>query len=284
MSAASSTPPLRNFLPKQSPRTYPPANRCIYCGSTEGLSDEHIIPLRLGGRLILPKAGCPICRDATSRFERTCLRTMYGPLRLLYDLPTRRKGDRPQTLPLKVKRTPDHDWEYVPVAQERYPFLITFPQFDLPGALTGAVESVATGPATRRLWIRGASPSHDFQQLLQELTVELRVRSLMPVSKADVPAFCRLLAKMAHAFAVAETGSRSFSSPVARYATGSDLSRCLHYIGSRPQDEAPSVFLHEVSLVDPLPDGSLVIRIRLLARLGTPTYFVIVGKPERSHS
>ncbi len=171
MSAASSTPPLRGFLPKQLPRTYDPADVCIYCGSTVALSDEHIIPLGLGGRLILPKASCAICREAASKFERTCLRTMYGPLRLLYDLPTRRKGDRPETLLLKVKRTKDHDWEYTPIAQERFPFLITFPKFDLPGALTGAAESVEARPVTRRLWIRGASPSYDFKQLLQDLTL-----------------------------------------------------------------------------------------------------------------
>lgn len=284
MPAASSTPPLRGFLPKQLPWTYAAADVCIYCGSTVGLSDEHIIPLGLGGRLILPKASCATCREATSKFERICLHTMYGPLRLLYDLPTRRKGDRPETLPLKVKRTQDHDWEYTPVAQERFPFLITFPQFDLPGALTGAAESAAAGPVTTRLWIRGASPSHNFEELLQDLTLQLRVHSLMPESKADVPAFCSLLAKIGHAFAVAETGVRSFSSPVARYATGSELSRCLHYIGSRSEDEAPSASLHEVSFLDPLPDGSLVVRIRLLARLGTPTYFVIIGKPEGSGS
>jgi hypothetical protein len=58
----------------------------------------------------------------------------------------------------------------------------------------------------------------------------------------------------------------------------------LHDIGSPPRDEPPSAFLHEISFVDPLADGSLVARIRLLAKLGTPKYFVIIGKPERSGS
>jgi hypothetical protein len=70
----------------------------------------------------------------------------------------------------------------------------------------------------------------------------------------------------------APTPLRSFSSPVAKYATGRDLSHCLHYIDSPPRDEPPSAFLHEISFVDPLADGSLVARIRLLAKLGTPNY------------
>ncbi|MHC1724515.1 MAG: HNH endonuclease [Syntrophobacteraceae bacterium] len=276
------TPPLRGFLPEQPPRTYSPVDQCIYCGSTAGLSNEHIIPLGLGGRLVLPKASCAKCGEATSKIERTCLRTMYGALRLLYDLPTRRKGNRPKTLPLKVKRTEEDDWEYTPVEQEIFPFLITFPQFDLPGAITGAVEASAPGPVTKRLWIRGASPSNNFMDLLDQLTLNLGVHSIMPESKADVPSFCSLLAKIGHAFMVAETRLLSFSSPLARYATGSDLSHCLYYIGSHPQDEPPSYSLHELSFVEPLPDGSRVVRIRLLARLGTPTYFVVFGKPEGS--
>jgi len=32
--------------------------KCIYCGSTEALSDEHIIPLGLNGAWILEQASC----------------------------------------------------------------------------------------------------------------------------------------------------------------------------------------------------------------------------------
>src|SRR6266571_8173848 len=129
----SVVPPLHGYLPTQSPRTYEPVGYCIYCGSTGPLSDEHIIPLGLGGRLVLPQSSCAACSAKTSKSERTCLRSMYGPLRLLYGLPSRRKNKRPETLQLKIKRTAGSEWEYVPVVQERYPFLITFPYFEAPG-------------------------------------------------------------------------------------------------------------------------------------------------------
>lgn len=174
MPTPNAVPPLHGYLPMQPARTYRPVGYCIYCGSTRQLSDEHIIPLGLGGRLVLPQSTCSSCSAKTSKSERTCLRTMYGPLRLLYGLPSRRKNSRPETLQLKIKRTEGSEWEYVPVVQERYPFLITFPYFEAPGALTGTEESAAAGPVTRRLWIRGASPHHDFQELLQSLAQELR--------------------------------------------------------------------------------------------------------------
>jgi hypothetical protein len=44
---------------------------------------------------------------------------MYGPLRVLDSLPTRRKKSRPEALQLKVKRTEASEWEYVPVPEER---------------------------------------------------------------------------------------------------------------------------------------------------------------------
>ena len=202
---------------------------------------------------------------------------MYGPLRLLYDLPSRRRQGRPHQLNLKVKFVPEQEWELIPVAQERFPFLITFPYLGMPRILAGSEMADAPGPVTERLWIRGASPSYNLDELLQTLSVELKVHSLMPESKADVPSFCRLLAKMAHAFAIAELGIGSFDSTVSAYARGHDLSHCLQHIGSKDADEPSTNRLHELSIIDSRPNGMLIVRIRLLAKLGTPTYYVVVS-------
>ncbi len=281
MPTPNAVPPLHGYLPSQAAHTYKAVGRCIYCGSTHQLSDEHIIPLGLGGRLVLPEASCSICSTKTSRLERTCLRTMYGPLRMLYGLPTRRKKGRPDTLQLKVKRAETSEWEYVQVAQERYPFLITFPYFEAPGALTVVEKSEATGPVTQRLWIRGASPHHDFHELLQSLVEELGVHALMPESKAEVSAFCSLLAKIALSYTVAERGVAVERSGLASVALGENMRNCMHYIGSAEKDEPPSLFLHELSLGHHTRDDSILVRLRLLAKLGTPTYFVVV--PTQTH-
>ena len=273
----NSVPRLKGYLPEHPVRTYEPVGHCIYCGSTAVLSDEHIIPLGLGGRFVLPRASCPSCSIETSKFERTCLRTMYGPLRLLYDLPSRRKKGRPEKLRLKVKYTPTQDWEFIAIPQERFPFLITFPYLGMPRIFTGSPISAAPGPVTQRLWIRGASPSYNFHELLQSLSVELKVHSIMPESSADVPSFCRMLAKIALAFAVAERGINSPTNGISAYARGDDLPNCLHYIGSKEQDEPPDERLHNLSFIDIGSTDFLTVRIRLLSKLGTPTYYVVVG-------
>jgi hypothetical protein len=76
-------------LPVHPERKYAAANFCIYCRSKGSLSDEHVIPLGLGERWILPKASCAACAKSTSQSEKTCLRTMFGPLRMYYNMPSR---------------------------------------------------------------------------------------------------------------------------------------------------------------------------------------------------
>jgi hypothetical protein len=69
-------------------RLYEPVGQCIYCGSTKGLTDEHIFPKFLWGRAVLPKASCECCRRLTSAFELTCARFIFGRFRVVRDLPT----------------------------------------------------------------------------------------------------------------------------------------------------------------------------------------------------
>ena len=205
---------------------------------------------------------------------------MYGPLRLLYGLPSRRKRERPSTLQLKVKKTSGSEWEYVSVPQERYPFLITFPYFEAPAAMYTADASSAAGPGTKQLWIRGGSPHYNFKQLLQSLVEELGVYSVMPESKADVSAFCSLLAKVALSYLAAEAGIYAHRSRLAQIALGEDMSNCLYYIGSVKKDEPPVERLHDLSFERHLRTDSILVRIRLLSKLGTPTYFVVLPRKE----
>ncbi|HSX42513.1 MAG TPA: HNH endonuclease [Candidatus Saccharimonadales bacterium] len=60
---------------------------CIYCGKTEGLTDEHVIPKALDGKLTLLRATCKECGDMTSKFEGDLLsRDSKGACGLLWDL------------------------------------------------------------------------------------------------------------------------------------------------------------------------------------------------------
>jgi len=47
---------------------------CIYCGSSDDLTDEHVVPYGLGGKMILPKSSCRRCAMITGQFEGKVLR------------------------------------------------------------------------------------------------------------------------------------------------------------------------------------------------------------------
>ena len=269
---------LKNFLPTQAKKVYPAAGRCIYCSGSKDLTDEHVIPYGLGGRIELPRSSCRKCSEVTSAFEHTCLRTMYGPLRLLYELPSRRKKERPRLLRLKVKHFPAADWSYTDVEQEKYPFLVLFPYFSLPTELSDESEPESRGATTKRLWIRGASPSFNFKELLERLTIELGVYEVMPEATTRVREFCQMLAKIGHSFAVGELGLDAFRPFLLPHIIGQDLDDRHRFIGSLPEDEVASNSLHELSITNTRLHDLVVVRIRLLAKLGTPTYFVVVGR------
>lgn len=269
---------LKNYLPSQEKKVYPPVGRCIYCGNTNGLTLEHVIPYGLGGNIELPDSSCFECSKITSSFERTCLRTMYGPLRLLYGMPSRRKKNRPATLPLKIKKTPTAEWSYTEVEQSKYPFLVLFPYFTTPLILEKPPLPQNRGAATDRLWIRGASPAYVFKDLLKALTKELRVYAIMPEATSHTAEFCQMLAKIAYSYAVGELGNGSFEPYLLPAIMDAKLENCDSYIGSLETDEPPSGLLHELSLDDPIGSNHIVVRVRLLSKLATPTYFVVVGR------
>lgn len=96
---------------------YSNANLCIYCGATENLEDEHIIPYGLGGRWVLPKASCSRCAKITGKFENNCLKKMYGSTRQLLGIPSR-KEEIPKTVFVEQKSKYGVDvQEEIPLSQ-----------------------------------------------------------------------------------------------------------------------------------------------------------------------
>lgn len=267
-------------LPPHVDRTYPPAKRCIYCGSGAGLSDEHIIPFGIGGRWILPRSSCGSCSRITGAFEGVCQRTILGPLRMYYDLPTRRRKDRPKKLPLKVKVSRNDEWSFMNVDQDIYPFLVLLPILDLPDVITGRRTVGERGAKVRTLWIRGASFRDGIFGHMDRLAAELGVAMIEPTATFSAPEFIRMLAKLAHGFAVAELGTDAFEPFLLPIIRDNDTSDAIEYVGGVTRTEPPAAELHGLSFIThpSMPRDLVVVRIRLFACLGTPTYAVAAGR------
>jgi len=163
------------------------------------------------------------------------------------------------------------------VSQDQYPFLVTFPYFEAPGIFSGEPVHNSNGAKTNRFWIRGGSPYYSFDELLPKVVSDLNAYSIFPESKADIPAFCKMISKIAHSFTVAKLGLSGFTPFLNSIIIDNQLDHCMHYIGSLNSDEPASNSLHELSFLDFNNVNAIFVRVRLLCKLGTPTYVVAVG-------
>ena len=250
--------------------TYAAVGACIYCGTSERrLTREHIIPLGLGGNWILPKASCDTCSAITRDIEQFCLRPMLGPFRIRLRLPTRRPKERPTTLQLEFMRTDG--------MRERS----TVPAEDFPGVCFGF-----RWPAPGLL--RGQPPTENFEGELVARLIEHEVRAhatpdgrKVKLGAVNMLLFARMLAKIAHSYAVANLGLSAFSpllpdlilgrSAAAPWLVGGDAS-------APPLETERS--LHDVYLQHCLTSDVeyVLVAVRLFAFVGMPRYHVVVGK------
>jgi hypothetical protein len=137
---------------------YPPVGYCIYCGGTDDLRREHIVPFGLDGTAVLPKASCERCARITGAFERQVLRGPMRAVRVLRKLRSRSKhAGVPGTQHLKIDR--GGVVEPVEVPLDKYPVLLHFPMFAPPRELTGVWDH-AFRRSIGAIWtVPGASPA-----------------------------------------------------------------------------------------------------------------------------
>lgn len=260
-------------------KIFPPVNRCIYCGAhgeNVKLDDEHIIPFGLGGKLILPKASCPNCGKITgATIERQCLRNMLGQLRIRENYPTRKKRERPETLPMSVETEGRIKFVKAPVGQRPHAtIMFAFPR---PGILAGLTPEQAANVPLPGLWFYGQQDEAARLWTIENYPDAKRhgaVASFHPVL------FQQMLAKIAHSFAVAELGYGKFNPLLAKAIIGEESWQPGYLVGGDPAQDPPSEYINEIGLRNRTSVKGhpyIVVRIRLFSNLGAPTYYVVVS-------
>lgn len=196
-------------------RDYRPVGSCIYCGSTEDLTDEHIFPRSLWGTAKLPKASCPACRGIASKFELTCARMIFGPFRMVHELPTDHRKRRLTHLALEIERDGVIETREVEIP-------------DYPGVPVVVLSWAAPGILRRRPARSGFEDVKPHSALLElsdrnERLDRLGVRPgdsvYMPWAFDPVP-FALSIAKICYALAVGEFGMDRFEPYLPRIIRG----------------------------------------------------------------
>jgi len=256
-----------------------PIGCCIYCRSTEDLSDEHIVPFSLGADIYLTKASCAQCAGKLSYVEGYSAREIFGPLRVLYRIQSRRKNIRLNDVPVMVTTELGEVTRMVPRAE--LPVWLALPLFDLPGILNDDVPAPLTSVQT---WIWEANDARDRLQMLRQpgdKSIRLEI-----ATKPEM--FARAIAKIGHAFAVGRFSIDGFRPYLPDIIFGRNPNIAYLIGGAEPPTTPQTLPLgthrashHTMTATLLAREGKptlLATTIRLFSFTGSPAYWVIVGE------
>lgn len=255
-------------------KSYGPVGRCIYCEPDarpdhDTLQREHIVPYGLNGNVVLPRASCPSCAKVTGGVESFCLRQMFIEARTHLGLATRghRRNKKPRP-PLRVKHdepsNPFQRWQELPA--EDHPFALMTLDFSPAGLLSGRAPG-ADPPEIRGCLI----PSPGFAERFSKLPLTASTSY-----KVDTDLYARMLAKIAHSYAVAEYGYVAFDPFLPRIILGKS-NDIFHYVsGLRGEALRPRPILHSIEVQE--RQSLVVALVWLFAFMGAPAYEIAIGR------
>lgn len=252
-----------------------PVGSCIYCGATDQLSDEHVVPYALGGRFVLPESSCPRCSTITSGFERRVLRGFMLDARTAGNYPTRRPKDRPKSLFLKVGN--NEQLQQIGLLPSEHPGILQLPLLEPPGILTGRPETTGVSICGSEMIYFGKNPF--------EAARDLGVKTLEGSVDWDVTSFARMVAKIGYSFAVANAGPLTRSNvPILPLILGT-VDNASFWLGSaqfklRVEEQAPTHALGYTLIPDPHDKTKrlLVVLVKLFVPSGATGYLVVVNR------
>jgi len=255
-----------NFVSKFPHKTT--VGRCIYCGTTdEPLHKEHIVPYCLGGSWILHKASCVKCEQVTREFEYYVTTEQALVIRTVMNLPTRRKGGRPKTLPLKVTKAGQEETIDCPI--EIYPMRLTLAVYAPPSYIDNR-------PYKKGIDWRGIATVSPPAKLIERLRDTFQIDDFSSTISLQGLTQAKLLAKIALGFAVAKYGPEVIDHAYIRRAILGQSEDIGAWVGCISRSSPATNFLHEVTL-SVGKDKNIYASIRLFAIYNTPKYLVVVG-------
>lgn len=226
-----------------------------------------------------------VCADKTKKFEQICARKMFGPLRYVFDLPTRRRRERPQKLEVLVNRGTGFRPEKVNIAD--YPtLLLAFPELPVPGFEVGEPPKIDFKPWVLRNYV---VPVPDQEGRNQRLAGGLPI-VVRAFAEMHLPSFLKLLCKISHAMAVLYFGIYGFEPWLPRIILG-EIEEFHYVVGGMPAetgpppDECPEWGFHDVifGLRKVTRGGNqgwvLVAGVRVFKNIASPQYLIGVGAP-----
>jgi len=241
--------------------------RCVYCGSTDNLTDEHIVPHGLKGPWQLLKGSCKVCNQITSAFERSVLRDQFMLPRAALDLPTYHPENRPQEFSFEVEKNGRKEEIVLPVTN--CPPIFMMLEVEKPRYI--ANYNYEKGVVVKGCSLHGPS--------LNKLKDKLSIERISVATSFSGNCFERMLAKIAYGMIILAYGPDALEECYVLPCILGQKDDAGYWVGSSGKHASnlpPENALHRVFLtINRKEVGAL---IRLFANYQTPEYLVIVGK------
>jgi hypothetical protein len=252
---------------------------CIYCDARYYTQDgqeephlEHIVPFALNGDLALGRASCRACERVTGRFEAKVLRNHLRGPRHVMGLDSRNEYED-ERLPLFVPDVKGERKIMVPI--EEFPAALFLPVFPDPPALW---DIAGYGPV-----------AYDHPPFVHSFTDIRKTAQTYGIREwsygsMDTRLFCRMIAKIAHAFAMGTMGPERFEPILPELIRDPDLTSraILPFIGGQPIKSPSPERRHHLEHTSVEIDGKIyfLVNVRLFANLGAPIYCAVIGTPK----
>jgi hypothetical protein len=210
---------------------------------------------------------------------------MFGVYRLAGQLPTRRPSERPKTIKVDLIKNDSGERDEQFLSLSDYPFIsAVLPELDPAGILSGLPS---TEVFRAKIWIANLVRPNAHTNRWNSEGKQAEISRTLKITE-----FTRMLAKIAHSFAVAELGYDSFDWYLPNIILGKSL-YLPDYVGSdkgsaigegdflgNNEETVSSIVEHSLCCEDYIvSDGDkyLTVAIKLL-RFSGPTYRVVVAQ------
>jgi hypothetical protein len=242
---------------------------CIYCGTTnEKLTDEHIVPLSLGGVHIIREASCSNCAKITSRFEGNIAQGLWGDARTAFNAPTRHLKKRKSVISTSISQ----EAKEIEIPSNEYPAGFVFYRMSISGILQGLPEnqdisafwtmSMIDDDKRRESFFKkhGSYPTLKFKHLPKD--------------------FGRMLIKIGYGHILSFLEPEDFNPLCLPYILG-EKQNVSYLVGEQTKNFTPisdlGYSLHSKGFVISENRLLLIAIIRLYANTHSPEYEVVVG-------
>lgn len=267
-------------------KTYPSLGRCIFCGCTQDLTAEHIVPEALTGvgEMKIANGSCRTCNNyANEAYEQIAIRNDFLAIKNMLGLRRKRRGkkQRPRRVPrISYSNEQGADLGELTFDQEippeNYPPFYHFVIHPPAGLLVG-IDRSGGGLLGEGLNLSGPDAKFEIGRLDLDLPNRITPFGAAIMETLSICETAKTIAKMAYCWAVAENGLEAFDTKDLVDLLMGRRNDVFNFVGFPLVPEQLAMLrLHKFYFRK--RGETVTVLVHTFASFGGPAYEIVVGK------